>query len=181
MRTYNIKWLRTQKIKNLPFYSEEIKSVKKVTKKSVILVFYLNYHFFLKNLKNYIINGYQIYYHSNQKETKRLTKHQILQNTLPLYDSVVISRREHAHKYYAETYNVKITDNKSLDDFDRIEDLYIDIAIYDPLAGSGYIQLPPELNKPKKGLINIKKIKMMNALNGVILDFLILKINILKE
>ena len=106
MRTYNIKWLRTQKIKNLPFYSEEIKSVKKVTKKSVILVFYLNYHFFLKNLKNYIINGYQIYYHSNQKETKRLTKHQILQNTLPLYDSVVISRREHAHKYYAETYDV---------------------------------------------------------------------------
>ena len=35
---------------------------------------------------------------------------------LPLYDSVVIARREHAHKYYAETYNVKITDNKSLDD-----------------------------------------------------------------
>ena len=110
-----------------------------------------------------------------------MTKCQILENVLPLYDSVVISRREHAHKYYAETYNVKITDNKSLDDFDRIEDLYIDIAIYDPLAGSGYIQVPPELNKPKKGLINIKKIKMMNALNGVILDFLILKINILKE
>ena len=64
---------------------------------------------------------------------------------------------------------------------DRIEDLYIDIANYDPLAGSGYIQLAPELNNPKKGLINIKKIKMMNALNGVILDFLILKINILKE
>ena len=100
---------------------------------------------------------------------------------LPFYDSVVISRREHAHKYYAETYNVKITDNKSLDDFDRIEDLYIDIANYDPLAGSGYIQLPPELNNQKKALINIKKIKMMNALNGVILDFLILKINILKE
>ena len=30
------------------------------------------------------------------------------------------------------------------------------MANYDPLAGSSYIQLPPELNNPKKGLINIK-------------------------
>ena len=51
-----------------------------------------------------------------KKRPKRLTKRQILENVLPLYDSVVIARREHAHKYYAETYNVKITDNKSLDD-----------------------------------------------------------------
>ena len=57
-------------LKNLPFYSDEIKSVKKVIKKLVILVFYLNYHFFLKNLKNYIINSYQIYYHSHQKGKK---------------------------------------------------------------------------------------------------------------
>ena len=39
---------------------------------------------------------------------------------------------------------------------DRIEDLYIDVANYDLLAGSTYIQLPPELNNPKKSLINIK-------------------------
>ena len=39
-------------LKNLPFYSEEIKSVKKRTKKIAISSFYLNYHFLIKNLKN---------------------------------------------------------------------------------------------------------------------------------
>ena len=39
-------------LKTQPFYSEEIKSAKKITKKLVILSFYLNYHFFKKNLKN---------------------------------------------------------------------------------------------------------------------------------
>ena len=39
-------------LKNLPFYSEEIKSDKKRIKKIVILNFYLNYHFLIKNLKN---------------------------------------------------------------------------------------------------------------------------------
>ena len=60
--------------KKLPFYSESVKtkSVKKRIKKLVILVFYLNYHFFLKNRKNYLINSYQIYYHSHQKENKDL-------------------------------------------------------------------------------------------------------------
>ena len=43
-------------------------------------------------------------------------KHQILENILPLYDSVVISRRQHAHKYYAENYDVEVIDNKSLVD-----------------------------------------------------------------
>ena len=51
-----------------------------------------------------------------KKRPKRLTKHQILQNVLPFFDSVGISRREHAHKYYAETYDVEVIDNKSLDD-----------------------------------------------------------------
>ena len=39
---------------------------------------------------------------------------------------------------------------------DKIEDINIDIANYDPLAGISYIPLPLELNNPKKGLINIK-------------------------
>ena len=39
---------------------------------------------------------------------------------------------------------------------DKIEDINIDIANYDPLAGSSYIQLPPELNNSMKGLINLK-------------------------
>ena len=37
--------------KNLPFYTEEIKSSKK-KKKLLILNFYLNYHFSIKPLKN---------------------------------------------------------------------------------------------------------------------------------
>ena len=37
-----------------------------------------------------------------------------------------------------------------------MENINIDIANYDPLAGSSYIQLPPELNNSMKGLTNIK-------------------------
>ena len=36
-------------------------------------------------------------------------------NILPFQDGVRISRREHAHKYHAETYEVEIIDNKNLD------------------------------------------------------------------
>ena len=39
---------------------------------------------------------------------------------------------------------------------DKIEDINIDIANYDPLAGSSYFTLPPELNNSMKGLINLK-------------------------
>ena len=39
-------------VKKSSFYSEEIKSDKKRIKKIVILNFYLNYHFLIKNLKN---------------------------------------------------------------------------------------------------------------------------------
>ena len=46
------KYQNRNTLKNLPFYSEEIKSVKKRIKKLAILVFYLNYRFFIKNLKN---------------------------------------------------------------------------------------------------------------------------------
>ena len=51
-----------------------------------------------------------------KKIPKRLTKHQVLENILPFYDTVGISRREHAHRYYAETYDDEVIDNKSLDD-----------------------------------------------------------------
>ena len=153
-----------------------------------------------------------------------------------------MSRREHAHKYYAATYDVEVIDNTSLSDslvlakrsindlfrnllrektgfkynlvtivtlkrwnnainrydietvhiktkaitvtnqrfnlnsayeelkhrldiwvglgsgwiIDKIEDINIDIANYDPLAGSSYIILQPELNNSMKGLINLK-------------------------
>ena len=57
-------------LKNQPFHSEEIKSAKKNHKE--ILSFYLNYHFFKKNLKNLLLNNYQMHYHSNQKDLKDL-------------------------------------------------------------------------------------------------------------
>ena len=39
---------------------------------------------------------------------------------------------------------------------DRIDNHHIDVTLYKPLNGSSYIELPTELRKPKKGLINIK-------------------------
>ena len=39
---------------------------------------------------------------------------------------------------------------------DKIEDINIDISNYDPLVGSSYIILSPELNNPEKGLTNLK-------------------------
>ena len=51
-----------------------------------------------------------------KKRPKRLTKYQILSNVLPVFDDVGISRREHSLRGYAETYNVKVMDTKSLDD-----------------------------------------------------------------
>ena len=39
---------------------------------------------------------------------------------------------------------------------DRIDSHYINVATYQPLNGSSYIELPAELRDPKKGLINIK-------------------------
>ena len=38
----------------------------------------------------------------------------MLSNILPFFDTVGIVRREHAHKGYAETYNVEVMDNRSL-------------------------------------------------------------------
>ena len=39
---------------------------------------------------------------------------------------------------------------------DKIKDIEINIANYEPLAGSSCIPLPPKLNNPKKDLINIE-------------------------
>ena len=39
---------------------------------------------------------------------------------------------------------------------DRIDSHHMNIALYKPLNGSSYIELPTELRNPKKGLINIK-------------------------
>ena len=39
---------------------------------------------------------------------------------------------------------------------DKIENIWIKISNYDPVAGSSYILLPPKLNNSMKGLINLK-------------------------
>ena len=107
-------------LKNLPFYSEETKSVKKKNKKISNIEFLSELPFFDKKPKELtnIQVSKELPFHPSErkKRPKRLTKHQILQNVLPFFDSVGISRREHAHKYYAETYDVEVIDNKSLDD-----------------------------------------------------------------
>ena len=47
---------------------------------------------------------------------KRLTKYQILSNMLSFFDTVTIVKRGHAHRGYAETYNVEVMDSISLND-----------------------------------------------------------------
>ena len=95
------------------------KVLKKRTKILVILSFCLNYHFFSKEpteLTNKQLSDVLPFPPKRKRRPKRLTKHQVLSNILPFYDDVGISRREHAHKYYAETYDVDVLDNTSSDD-----------------------------------------------------------------
>ena len=50
------------------------------------------------------------------KKTRKLTKWRILENILPFFDAMTISRRECAFRGYAETYNVEVIDNIGLKD-----------------------------------------------------------------
>ena len=50
------------------------------------------------------------------KETRKLTKRRILENILPFFDAMAISRREYAFRIYEETYNVEVIDNIGLTD-----------------------------------------------------------------
>ena len=43
-------------------------------------------------------------------------------------------------------------------DFDSVIDHIISISKYNPLAGSSYINLPKELDHPRKGLTNVQNI-----------------------
>ena len=103
-------------LKNLPFYSEEIKSAKKKNKDFSNIRLLSELAFFpkeSKKLTNIELSKELSFFSKRSKRLKRLTKHQILQNILPFYDSAGISRREHAHKYYAETYEVKVKIQKA--------------------------------------------------------------------
>ena len=106
-------------LKNLPFYSEEIKSVEKKNKKTSNISLLSELPFFHKKpkeLTNKQLSEALPFQSKRKKRPKRLTKRQILENVLPLYDSVGILRRDHAHKYYAATYDVEVINHKSLDD-----------------------------------------------------------------
>ena len=66
------------------------------------------------------------------KRPKKLTKHQILKNILPLYDTVGITKTQKALRNYAETYNIEVVDRISLSDSlflakTRIIDLFLDL------------------------------------------------------
>ena len=106
-------------LKNLPFYSEEIKSFKKSNKKFSNIRLLSKLPFFPKNIKNF--TNYQLskelqFFPKRPERPRKLTKHQILKNILPLCDSVGISRRERAFRGYIETYNVEVADRISLSD-----------------------------------------------------------------
>ena len=103
----------------MSFYSEETKSVKKEKKKTSNISLLSELPFFPKKLKTLTIKQLSDvlpFPPKRPRRLKRLTKHQILENILPFYDSVGILRREPAHRYCAETYNVEVKDNKNLDD-----------------------------------------------------------------
>ena len=105
---------------HLPFYSEEIKSVKKKNKHFTNIKLLSELPFFYKKpkeLSNKELSEALPFLPKRPKRSKRpkiLTKHQILQNILPFYGGIEISRRKHAHRYYA--YDVDVIDNISLND-----------------------------------------------------------------
>ena len=98
-------------LKIYPFYIKEIKrnkkkkkrKTKKITKKP-------------KELTNKQLSDVLPFPPEKSKKPKRLTKYQILSNILPFYDTAGISTKEHAFRRYAETYNIKVMDSKSLAD-----------------------------------------------------------------
>ena len=107
------------KLKNIPFNSEEIKSFKKSKKEFSNIKLLSKLPFFSKKSKkldNIQLSKELPFFPKKSKRPKRLRKHQILKNILPLYDNIGISKREIAFKGYVETYNVEGADRESLSD-----------------------------------------------------------------
>ena len=50
------------------------------------------------------------------KKTRKLTKRRILENILPYFEEIAITKRERPFRGYAETYNVEVIDNFGLTD-----------------------------------------------------------------
>ena len=135
------KYKKINLLKNLPFYSSEVKKSKKKKKNVSNIRFLSELPFFskkVKNLTNYQLSKELPFFPKRSKRPKRLTKHQILRNILPLYDSAGISKREKAFRGYVETYNVEVTDRISLSD-----------SLF--LAKSSIIDLFKDLLEEKRG------------------------------
>ena len=218
-------------LKNHPFYSNEIESNKKNKKENSNIRLLSELRFFLEEFKELtnkeLSQELPFFPKIRKKRKKRLNKYQILSNIPPFFDTVRIVKREHAHRGYAETYNVEVMDNRSLNDslflakrsikdllrekrgfkynlvaeitlkrrnnainrydietvyirsgpvtvknqkfnleasykiltnildiwtgfgsgqiINKIENIFIELANYDPLAGSSYFPLPPEI------------------------------------
>ena len=95
----------TDLLKIQPFYTSEIQKKKKIrVKKNVIK-------------KPKVTNkqlSQALSFHP--KETRKLTKQQILENILPYFEELAITKRERAFRGYAETYNVEVIHNFGLRD-----------------------------------------------------------------
>ena len=85
-------------LKNLPFYSEEIKSLKKKKKKFSNIRLLSELPFFPKKSKKLTNKQLSEALPFPPKKPIKLKKYQILKNTLPFYNAVGISRRERAYK-----------------------------------------------------------------------------------
>ena len=135
------KYKKINLLKNLSFYSSEIKKSKKKKKNFINNRFLSKLPFFskkVKNLTNYQLSKELPFFPKRSKRPKRLTKHQILKNILPFYDSVGISRKQHVFRNYAETYDVEVVDRISLSD-----------SLF--LAKSSIIDLFKDLLEEKRG------------------------------
>ena len=128
-------------LKNLPFYSEEIK---KILKKEDILS---ELPLFNKKLCDFHLSKELPFFPKRSKRPKRLTKYQALKNILPFYDSVSISRKQHPFRNYAETYDVEVVDRISLSD-----------SLF--LAKSSIIDLFEVLLKEKRGFKYILSVRV---------------------
>ena len=125
-------------LKNLPFYKDKIKKIKKEIKKFTNARFFSELPFFpkkSKKLTNYQSSKELPFFPKKSKRPKSLTKHQILENILPIYDIMSILRKEYAFRNYAETYEIEIAHDISLSDslflakssmFDLFKDLFED-------------------------------------------------------
>ena len=106
-------------LKNHPFYSSEIESNKKKNKKISNIELLSELPFFHKKpkeLTNKELSEALPFPPKRKKRTKRLTKYQVLRNILPFFDTVRTEKRKAACRIYAETYNVEVTDNRSLNE-----------------------------------------------------------------